>query len=265
MLKIASLSRSTYYYHLNRKQEDKYSDVKQEIESIFTENKQRYGYRRILLALRQKGIALNHKTVHKLMRSMGLRGKRRKSKYKSYKGEVGKIAPNVINRNFETSKPFEKLVTDVTEFAVCEDKVYLSPILDLYNNEIISYSVSLSPNFEQTREMLKGLFDKLPKGERPILHSDQGWQYQMKEFQQQLQEHSIIQSMSRKGNCLDNSVMENFFGRLKVEMFYGEKFQTVDEFVHCLKEYIHYWNNERISLTLNGKSPVQYRTHLQAI
>ena len=173
------MSRSTYYYHLNRKQEDKYSDVKQEIESIFTENKQRYGYRRILLALRQKGIALNHKTVHKLMRSMGLRGKRRKSKYKSYKGEVGKIAPNVINRNFETSKPFEKLVTDVTEFAVCEDKVYLSPILDLYNNEIISYSVSLSPNFEQTREMLKGLFDKLPKGERPILHSDQGWHYQM--------------------------------------------------------------------------------------
>ena len=172
------------------------------------------------------------------MRSMGLRGKRRKSKYKSYKGEVGKIAPNVINRNFETSKPFEKLVTDVTEFAVCEDKVYLSPILDLYNNEIISYSVSLSPNFEQTREMLKGLFDKLPKGETPILHSDQGWRYQMKEFQQQLQEHSIIQSMSRKGNCLDNSVMENFFGRLKVEMFYGEKYQTVDEFVHCLIEYI---------------------------
>ena len=265
MLKIASLSRSTYYYHLKRKQEDKYSDVKQEIESIFTENKQRYGYRRILLALRQKGIALNHKTVHKLMRSMGLRGKRRKSKYKSYKGEVGKIAPNVINRNFETSKPFEKLVTDVTEFAVCEDKVYLSPILDLYNNEIISYSVSLSPNFEQTREMLKGLFDKLPKGATPILHSDQGWQYQMKEFQQQLQEHSITQSMSRKGNCLDNSVMENFFGRLKVEMFYGEKFQTVDEFVHCLIEYINYWNNERISLTLNGMSPVQYRTYSQVI
>ena len=92
-----------------------------------------------------------------------------------------------------------------------------------------------------------------------------GWQYQMKEFQRQLKEHNIIQSMSRKGNCLDNSVMENFFGRLKVEMYYGEKFQTVDEFVHCLKEYIHYWNNERISLTLNGMSPVQYRTHSQTM
>ena len=164
------------------------------------------------------------------MRSMGLYGKRRKSKYKSYKGEVGKIAPHIINRDFETNKPFEKLATDVTEFAVCDDKVYLSPVIDLHNNEVISYSISLSPNFEQMREMLKGLFDKLPQGARPILHSDQGWQYQMKEFQKQLQEHNIIQSMSRKGNCLDNSVMENFFGRLKVEMFYGEKFQTVDEF-----------------------------------
>ena len=205
------MARSTYYYYLKQKGNDKYKTVKQEIESIFTENKQRYGYRRILLALRQKGIKLNHKTVHKLMRSMGLHGKRRKSKYKSYKGEVGEIAPNILCRYFEADEPFEKLATDVTEFAVCDDKVYLSPIIDLYNNEVISYSISLSPNFEQTREMLRELFDKLPKGVTPILHSDQGWQYQMKEFQRQLKEHNIIQSMSRKGNCLDNSVMENFF------------------------------------------------------
>ena len=138
-------------------------------------------------------------------------------------------------------------------------------MLDLHNNEVISYSISLSPNFEQIRNMLRGLFEKLPNDATPILHSDQGWQYQMKEFQRQLKEHKIIQSMSRKGNCLDNSVMENFFGRLKVEMYYGEKFQTVDEFVHCLKEYITYWNNERISLKLNGMSPVAYRTHSQTI
>ncbi len=264
-MKLSGLPRSTYYYHLKQSKADKYFWVKQEIKRIFTENKQRYGYRRILLALRRKDIVLNHKTVHKLMRSMGLQGKRRKSKYKSYKGEVGKIAPNVINRDFEATKPFEKLATDVTEFTVCDDKVYLSPILDLHNNEVISYSISINPNFGQTREMLKGLFEKLPKGARPILHSDQGWQYQMKEFQRQLKKHNIIQSMSRKGNCLDNSVMENFFGRLKVEMFYGEKFQTVDEFVHCLKEYINYWNNERISLTLKGMSPLQYRTRSLAI
>ena len=199
---------------------------------IFTENKQRYGYRRILLVLRQKGIKIN-------------------------------IAPNIINRNFEANNPFEKLVTDVTEFAVCDTKVYLSPVLDLYNNEVISYSISLSPNFWQTREMLQGLFAKQPQGTRPILHSDQGWQYQMKQYQRQLREHNMVQSMSRKGNCLDNSVMENFFGRLKVEMYYGEKFETVDEFVHCLEEYIDYWNNERISLKLKGMSPVGYRTHSQ--
>ena len=239
--------------------------IKQEIASIFTENKRRYGYRRILLVLRQKGYVINHKTVQRLMKSMGLQGKRRKSKYKSYRGDVGKIAPNILNRNFEADKPLEKLVTDVTEFAVCDDKLYLSPILDLHNNEVISYSISMSPNFKQITEMLNGLFAKLPQYSKPILHSDQGWQYQMKEFQRQLKEHNIIQSMSRKGNCLDNSVMENFFGRLKVEMFYGEKFQTIDEFVYCLEEYMHYWNNESISLTLNGMSPVQYRTHSQAI
>jgi putative transposase len=197
------------------------------------------------------------------MNSLNIQGKQRRSKYRSYKGEVGKIAPNILNREFIADKPYTKLTTDVTEFNVCDDKVYLSPILDLYNNEVISYSISLSPNFNQTREMLNGLFNKLPKDALPILHSDQGWQYQMKEFQRLLQDHNIMQSMSRKGNCLDNSVMENFFGRLKVEMFYGEKFQTVDEFVHCLEEYINYWNNERISLTLNGMSPVQYRTHSQ--
>ena len=218
-----------------------------------------------MLALKQLGYVINHKTVLKLMNCLNIHGKQRRSKYKSYKGEVGKIAPNILNREFETLEPFEKLSTDVTEFNVCDDKVYLSPIIDLYNNEVLSYAISLSPNFHQTREMLQGLFEKLPQKARPILHSDQGWQYQMKEFQRELQKHNITQSMSRKGNCLDNSVMENFFGRLKVEMFYGEKFQTVDEFVHCLKEYISYWNNERISLTLNGMSPVQYRTHSHQI
>ena len=139
-----------------------------------------------------------------------------------------------------------------------------SVIHTLFSNQ--RFVISLldnTPVFKQTKEMLKRLFEKLPQGASPILHSDQGWQYQMKEFQRQLKKHNIIQSMSRKGNYPNNSVVENFFGRLKVEMFYGEKFQTVDEFVHCLKEYINYRNNERISLSLNGMSPVQYRTHSQ--
>ena len=237
---------------------------KQEILYIFNKNKSRYGYRRILLELKNLGYVINHKTVLKLMKSLNIQGKQRKSKYKSYKGEVGKIAPNIINRNFNATKLFEKLTTDVTEFAVCDEKVYLSPILDMYNNEIVSYSISTSPNFWQTRDMLDGLLNKLPTNSTPILHSDQGWQYQMKEYQRILKENNIQQSMSRKGNCLDNSIMENFFGRLKTEMFYGEKFESVNTFIDKLKEYIYYYNNERIILKLK-MSPVQYRTHNIAI
>ena len=261
---ISKLKRSTYYYHLKASKADKYAVEKQEIKEIFEANKQRYGYRRILLVLKQKGYVINHKTVLKLMKSLNIQGKQRRSKYRSYKGEVGKVAPNILNRTFTTKDAYEKLVTDVTEFSVCNEKVYLSPILDLFNNEIISYSISLSPNFYQTREMLDKLFDTLPDNARPILHSDQGWQYQMKEYQRLLKEHNITQSMSRKGNCLDNSVMENFFGRLKVEMFYGETFQTTDEFIRCLEEYIYYYNNERVSLKLK-MSPVNYRTQSQII
>jgi transposase InsO family protein len=266
LLEYSKLPRSTFYYYLKQGKQDKYSVEKAEIQQLFEENKQRYGYRRITALLRQKGIILNHKTVLKLMKSLNLKGKTRKNeKYHSYKGEVGKVAENLLQRDFTASKPFEKLTTDVTQFNVCDDKVYLSPVMDLYNREIVSYSISLSPNLEQIKEMLNGLFERLPNGATPIFHSDQGWQYQHPEYQRQLKEHNIIQSMSRKGNCMDNGAMENFFGRLKVEMFYGEKFRTVDEFVHCLEEYISYYNNERISLKLKGMSPVGYRTHSQII
>ena len=193
------------------------------------------------------------------MKELSLKGKQRRNKYKSYKGEIGRIAQNILNREFKSTRPYEKLATDVTEFAVCDDKVYLSPVIDMYNNEIISYSISLSPSFNQTREMLDKLIDRLPKNTKPILHSDQSWQYQMKEYQRILKENNIQQSMSRKGNCLDNSIMENFFGRLKMEMFYGEKFKSVNTFIDKLKEYIYYYNNERINLKLK-MSPVQYRT-----
>ena len=165
------------------------------------------------------------------MKMLGIRGKKRKNEeYHSYKGEVGKVADNLLNRDFNAERAFEKLATDVTQFKVKDTKVYLSPVMDLYNNEIMSYSVSLRPDLAQIREMLDGLSKKLPKGATPILHSDQGWQYQHTEYQRYLKEHNIVQSMSRKGNCMDNGAMECFFGRLKVEMFYGEKFESVEDF-----------------------------------
>ena len=196
------------------------------------------------------------------MNSLGLKGKQSKNgKYHSYKGEVGKVADNLLHRDFHAEKPFEKLTTDITEFKIGDEKVYLSPVLDMFNREIISYSISTSPNLWQIREMLDGLFSKLPADARPLFHSDQGWQYQHAEYQRLLAEHNITQSMSRKGNCMDNGIMENFFGRLKVEMYYGEKFESPRGFIKKLEEYIHYYNNERISLKLKGMSPVQYRTH----
>lgn len=196
------------------------------------------------------------------MNKLGLKGKQRKNDhYHSYKGELGKIADNLLKRDFTASKPFEKLTTDVTQFKVCDQKVYFSPVMDLFNREIVSYSISTSPNLQQIREMLDRLFKKLPKDARPLFHSDQGWQYQHAEYQRLLKEHNITQSMSRKGNCMDNGAMENFFGRLKVEMFYGEKFESVNTFIDELKNYIDYYNNERISTKLKGMSPVQYRTH----
>lgn len=256
------MARSTYYYYLKHPKVDKYECEKQEITEIFNANKGRYGYRRIYAVMRNNGYCLNHKTVQKLMKQLELKGKQRKNgQYHSYKGTVGKVADNILNRDFKSTKPFEKLTTDVTQFNVCNEKVYLSPVMDLFNREIVSYSISLSPNLWQIREMLDGLFEKLPDDARPIFHSDQGWQYQHAEYQRLLAEHNITQSMSRKGNCMDNGAMENFFGRLKVEMFYGEKFESVNVFIDKLNEYIYYYNNERISTNLKGMSPVYYRTH----
>ena len=262
MLALGKMSRSTYYYQLKRlAKPDKYSEVKEQIKKIFEHNKGRYGYRRVHVILQQQGMTLNHKTTQRLMASMKLQGKQRRNKYRSYKGEVGKVAANTLNRQFEAQKPFEKLVTDVTEFNVCNEKIYLSPVMDLFNREIVAHNISRSPSFAQTRAMLEKLFEKLPEGATPLMHSDQGWQYQMREYQSMLKEHNITQSMSRKGNCLDNSVMENFFGRLKTEMFIGENFSSVEDFQQKLEEYICYFNNERVSLKLKGMSPVQYRTH----
>lgn len=242
------------------KQEDKYADLKEVICQIFHENKGRYGYRRITMELHNRGFHVNHKTVQKLMKQCNLKCEIRRKKYRSYKGEVGKIAPNALNREFHADKPNQKWVTDVTEFAVHDKKVYLSPILDLYNGEIVSYNLALHPTFHQTMDMLDKAFEKIPDNTGLILHSDQGWQYQMKRYQTRLKEKGIIQSMSRKGNCLDNSVMENFFGLLKTEMFHKHEFSSVEHLMREIEEYIEYYNNRRIKCKLKGLSPVQYRT-----
>ena len=195
------------------------------------------------------------------MRELELQVRVRKSKkLTTYRGTIGHIAPNHLERHFTATKPNQKWVTDVTEFKAKDgNKVYLSPILDLFNNEIISYTLSYSPNWAQVEKMLKLAVKRLDKTRGSILHSDQGWQYQMAAYRQILAEHGIIQSMSRKGNCLDNAAMESFFGRLKTECFYGREFNTREEIVNAVRDYLDYYNHRRIQLKLKGLSPIQYR------
>ena len=255
LLATAKLARATYYYQLKQlATEDKDRDIKNEIQAIFKDHKGNYGYRRVHLELRNRGYSINHKKVQRLMQVLGLSARiRKRKKYKSYKGEVGKKAPNLINKQFEGSKPFEKCYTDVTEFALpnCSEKLYLSPVLDGYNSEIIGFTLSHSPNLMQVKSMLEKAF---PKEAYPntILHSDQGWQYQHEVYHRFLDSKGICPSMSRKGTSTDNGMMESFFGILKTEMFYGfeESFKSLDHLEQAITDYIFYYNNKRIKAKL---------------
>ncbi|MFS9251458.1 IS3 family transposase, partial [Streptococcus mitis] len=265
LLKAIKLARSTYYYHLKQLDKpDKDQELKAEIQSIFIEHKGNYGYRRIHLELRNRGYLVNHKRVQRLMKVLNLQAKmRQKRKYSSHKGDVGKKAENLIQRQFEGSKTMEKCYTDVTEFAIpaSTQKLYLSPVLDGFNSEIIAYNLSTSPNLEQVKTMLEQAFTE-KHYENTILHSDQGWQYQHDSYHRFLESKGIQASMSRKGNSPDNGMMESFFGILKSEMFYGyeKSFQSLKQLEQAIVDYIDYYNNKRIKVKLKGLSPVQYRT-----
>lgn len=254
------MARSTFYYYQSQiRKPDKYKEIREVIRQIFTQHKGRYGYRRITCVLCQMGYKVNHKTVCRLMKMDGIKCTVRTHKYRSYKGEIGTVAPNLLNRNFSAALPCCKWVTDITEFNINGEKLYLSPIIDLYNREVVSYSIARNSRFELVMDMIGKAFEKIPDHTNLILHSDQGWHYQMEQYQWRLKEKGIRQSMSRKGNCLDNAVVENFFGVLKSELVYLQKFESVKELEQALVEYINYYNHERIKLKLKGLSPVKFR------
>jgi putative transposase len=261
LLKAAGLSRSTFYYHLNNPEgEDTHAGLKVQIRSIYGRHRGCYGYRRITAQIRRDGNAVNHKKVQRLMQSMGLKSLVRPKKYHSYRGGPHAAAPNVLQRRFNADQPNQRWATDVTEFNIKGEKLYLSPVLDLYNGEIIAYQTSRRPAFAMVSTMLKKAIDKLGPDDRPLLHSDQGWQYRMPAYRQQLAARQITQSMSRKGNCLDNAAMESFFGTLKSEFFYLNQFDSIEQLQQGIRRYIHYYNHDRIKLRLEGLSPVEYRT-----
>ncbi|UID72293.1 IS3 family transposase [Escherichia coli] len=264
LLKAAGLARSTLYYQLSlQKAKDKYADVKQLIASIFHEHRGCYGYRRIHCELQKRGLKFSGKTVQKLMQQLGLKSPVRLKKYRSYRGNMGLAAENILQRQFKAEAPCEKWVTDITEFRAGGQKLYLSPILDLFNGEIVAWETACRPTEELVKRMLNKGLESLAEGEKPLLHSDQGWHYRIKSYQSALADRGLVQSMSRKGNCLDNAVMENFFGHLKEEMYYRRDYRNVEELENAVNEYITYWNQKRIKLSLGGLSPVEYRTEYQ--
>ena len=273
---LPSLPRSDYYYWKNRIDPDtKNSDLMDAITTIYTDNHKRYGYRRITLQLKNEGWTVNHKAVKRLMSKLNLYGITPRAKYKSYKGDFNGTVENVLLykkvdtkkhqteyvRDFSTSNVNEKWTTDVSEFHIAAGKLYLSPILDMHNREIVSYNISKNPGYSQITDMLNKAFSKYKDLSNLIFHSDQGWQYQMHPYHKALRERGITQSMSRKGNCLDNSPMENFFGKMKNEMFYGHEyeFETLEQLQKAMEKYIDYYNNERIQVKLKGLTPCQAR------
>jgi transposase InsO family protein len=261
LLKAAALARSTFYYQLKVLEGgDRHAELKTRIRTVYEHHKGRYGYRRIAATLRQSGQIVNHKTVQRLMGQLKLKSLIRAKKYRAWRGEVGRIAPNLLNREFSVQQPNQKWVTDVTEFNVLGQKLYLSPVMDLYNGEIVAYQMSERPVFELVRTMLKKALAKLGSNENPMLHSDQGWQYQMSAYRRMLEKRGLTQSMSRRANCHDNAAMESFFGTLKSEFFRLNTFESIDALKAGIKQYIHYYNHKRIKLKLKGLSPVMYRT-----
>lgn len=241
----------------------KYEDL---ILDIFNSNYQKYGAPRITIELNKRLIKMglpkvNHKRVERLMKKLNIKARPKQRKYISYKGTVGRIAPNLLDRNFLTTGPYQKIGTDVTVFIMPFGKLYLSPIIDFHTREVLAYNLSENPDFRQINRMFEDLQNK--HGDfiaGAILHSDQGWQYQMEKYRLKLKELQIIQSMSRKGNCLDNSPTENFFGRMKEEMFYGKEhlYKNMSELKEAINQYIEYYNYVRIVKRI-GMSPVEYR------
>lgn len=263
LLDVAGLARSTFYYHQARlARPAPHAALNEAIRAVWTQAKGRYGHRRIHRALRTDGWRLAKKTVLARMRALGLicQVRRRRTRWGRGRGAQGMTVPNVLNRNFTASAPNQKWVSDVTELRIGDAKRYLAPVMDLFDRQIIAYTLGRAPNLELATSALQAALATRPPGDQPLVHTDQGFQYQHRAWHALLADAGATPSMSRKGTCLDNAVIESFFGHLKAEVLI-EPFTTIDALETAVHDYLHWYNHERTSEPLNGLSPVQYRAH----
>lgn len=266
ILPYTTIKRSTFYYQAHRHEVKDNQELLQIIKDIKQQNPS-YGYRPVTDELHRRGIKVNHKRVNRLMRGNGLSSRmynRQTRKYDSSIGPQGKKAKNRLNRRFQTNRPYQKMVTDVSEYRYGKmgqnERVYLSPIKDLCSGEIVSYNISDHPTTDFVMKPLMELINKRPiLNYRMTVHSDQEIQYQTKAWRQTLKKNHIFQSMSRRATCLDNASMESFFHTMKVELYYEHHYQTKSELVKAMKEWIEYYNQRRIRHKLKGKTPIEYR------
>jgi len=260
LLWAAGLSASTFYYQRKSlSAPDPDAAAKASVQRVFAEHRGRYGYRRVTAQLRREGVPINHKVVLRLMQAMGLKSPVRQKKFHSFRGVSHETTPNVLQRRFDAGQPNQAWVTDVTEFNVRGEKLYLSPVLDLYNGEIVAFQTDRRPTLDLVARSLRKAVTRLSDDQRPVVHSDQGWQYQQPAYRRLLTDRHLVQSMSRKGNCLDNAAMESFFAVLKSELFHLGRFDSIDQLQRSIRSYIHYYNHKRIKLKLKGLSPVEFR------
>lgn len=262
LLRVAGLARSTFFYHQARLAgPDRHAELKTGIAEVFQAAHGRYGHRRVHAVLTRAGRPVAKKTVLKLMNSLGLHChvRRRRRSYQAWSGQPATAAPNILDRQFTATEPNTKWVTDITEFRVGHRKIYLSPVIDLFDRSVIAYSYGPSPTMELVTTALRAAIATLQPGQRPLTHSDQGLHYQHPSWRKILRDAGLPQSMSRRGNCLDNAMAENFFGHLKAELFHHTTFDTTAELTTALDDYIDWYNTTRISSTLGGLSPAQYR------
>ncbi|WP_413628281.1 IS3 family transposase [Fructilactobacillus vespulae] len=264
LLKYFNLKRKTYYAALKRsKKPDKYLKLKEEIKNIYLKSRETYGYRRIWQILINKGYTYCLETVRRIMRKIGLICtvySKKTRKYSSFKGEIGKIAPNILKQKFNETIPYKVLHTDITQVKIGKNKWgYISAIIDEASGEVLATSISEHPNWRLVSDMLDKLSMNLPQNSKPLIHSDQGFHYQLKSYRQKLKSNGYMQSMSRKGNCLDNAPIESFFNLLKRECLNRININSVITLKNTYKKYVDWFNNERISGNKKGLTPVEYR------